>query len=252
MSAAYFISDMHLGAPYVADPREHERRVCRWLDSLRAPGAEAAELYILGDALDYWYEYRNVVPRGYVRFFGSLAALADAGVQITWLTGNHDIWLFDYLSTEIGLTVVDAPMYRVEILGSRFVLAHGDRIGPQKASFRFICHMFRNRTCQRLYSALHPRLTIPFAHGWSRRSRQSGAALTPGEYAARLAPVLRESAREVLQAYPDAQHIVIGHHHHPFQAPVEGAACDLTVLGDWISGGSYARFDGNSLSLVSI
>lgn len=238
---------MHLGARYISDPRAHERRVCDFLQSI---AADASELYILGDALDYWFEYRTAVPRGHIRFFGALAALADAGVHITWITGNHDIWLFDYLRDEIGIEVVDAPMIRREIGGVPFVLAHGDRIGPQKASFRFICQMFRNRVCQRLYAAIHPRLTVPFAQGWSRHSRLHGKPITPAQYSARLNPVLRASAEEVLQTYPDTRHIVLGHHHFPYQTTIEGSNCDLTVLGNWTeTAGSYAVFDGQELSL---
>lgn len=103
----YFISDLHLGAGYIADPRAHEMKVVGFLRSI-AP--KASRLYLLGDILDYWWEYRDVVPRGFTRFFGALAELADAGVEIVWFKGNHDIWIFDYLPAEIGLTVHDGIM----------------------------------------------------------------------------------------------------------------------------------------------
>ena len=112
----FFISDLHLGASYLDEPKSYERRVVRFLNSI---ADEADELYLLGDILDYWYEYRTVVPRGYIRFFGALSALADKGVKITWFIGNHDIWLFDYLAQEIGLRVVDGYEVR-EIYGKRF------------------------------------------------------------------------------------------------------------------------------------
>ena len=89
MKKAYFISDAHLGARYISDKREHEMRLVRFLDSIKD---DAAELYLMGDILDYWYEYKYVVPRGHVRFLGKLAELADAGVKIFWFTGNHDVW----------------------------------------------------------------------------------------------------------------------------------------------------------------
>nr|MDE6670338.1 metallophosphoesterase [Muribaculaceae bacterium] len=101
---AYFLSDLHLGAPYMADSREREVRVVRFLDSIKH---DATHIYLVGDVLDYWYEYRNVVPRGYVRFFGKLAELTDSGVKVTWLIGNHDIWIFDYIPSELGVRVVD-------------------------------------------------------------------------------------------------------------------------------------------------
>ena len=155
----YFISDLHLGARYLPDRRLHEAKIVSFLHSIRDT-AEA--IYLVGDVLDYWYEYRTVVPRGYVRFFGALAALADSGVRITWLTGNHDIWLFDYLRDEIGIEVVDGSIIR-DIAGKRFFIAHGDGVGLLKPSFRFIRAMFRNHICQRLYSSIHPRNILMFS-----------------------------------------------------------------------------------------
>lgn len=116
MGRVYFISDMHLGASYFPDRHAHERLVVSFLESI---ASDADELYMLGDVLDYWFEYRYVVPRGYVRFFGALARLADRGVKIHWFTGNHDIWLFDYLRDEIGIEVVDGYSVR-DIFGKRF------------------------------------------------------------------------------------------------------------------------------------
>ena len=159
MKPVYFISDLHLGATYLPDPLEYERRVVRFLDSI---AGEAGELILLGDILDYWYEYRTVVPRGFTRFFGTLARLADSGVKITWFIGNHDIWLFDYLATEIGLRVVDGVERRT-IGGKNFFLSHGDGVGRLPRTFRFIRATFRNRFCQKLYAAIHPRWTIPLS-----------------------------------------------------------------------------------------
>ena len=107
--ATYFLSDLHLGARYFKSPRDKEMRVVRFLDSVKDT-AEA--VYLVGDVLDYWYEYRYVVPRGFVRFFGKLAELSDAGVKVTWLIGNHDIWIFDYLPAELGIEVVDGVLTR--------------------------------------------------------------------------------------------------------------------------------------------
>ena len=132
---AYFISDLHLGASYMATvQREREIMLCNFLDSI---ADDAESLYLVGDILDYWFEYRNVVPRGYVRFLGALARIADRGVKITWLIGNHDIWIFDYLPNEIGMRVVDGSLVE-EIFGSRFYIAHGDGCGKRTLGFRFI------------------------------------------------------------------------------------------------------------------
>ena len=131
MKKAYFISDLHLGATYSGDRIEREREAVAWLETI---AEDCAELYLLGDVLDYWYEYRTVVPRGYVRFFGALARLADSGVKITWIIGNHDIWIFDYLPSELGVRVVDGVLDTQVLGATRMVMAQATRRQQRRRS----------------------------------------------------------------------------------------------------------------------
>ncbi len=241
---AIFISDLHLGAKYIADPRAHEVRV---VDFLRSVGSDVTELYLLGDILDYWFEYRNVVPRGYVRFFGELAQLSDNGVQITWLTGNHDIWLFDYLRDELGIEVIDSPYIKREISGKKFLLSHGDRIGYAKPSFKLICSVFRNKLCQKLYASLHPRLTIPFALNWSKSSR--GEEYLPSDNTCKHESRIISDADNLAVNNPGTYAVVEGHHHVAIDTVLPDSQARLMVLGDWINKFTYAEFDGKTLTL---
>ena len=138
----YFISDLHLGAKTLTSPRESEKRVVEWLDSIKD---KASAIYLLGDILDYWFEYRSVVPKGYVRFLGKLAELADDGVELYIFTGNHDIWMFDYLQKTIGATII-RDSYETVIYGKKFFMAHGDGLGDPSKSFKFLRCFFRNKT----------------------------------------------------------------------------------------------------------
>lgn len=237
----YFISDLHLGALSMKHPLDYERRVVRFLRSIKDT---AKRLYLLGDILDYWYEYRYVVPRGFTRFFGALAELADDGVEITWMIGNHDIWIFDYLPTEIGMRVVDGTEI-TEIDGKTFFLTHGDGVGFMPAGFRFIRSVFRNRFCQRLFSAVHPRWTVPFAHRWSVSSR--GACAGPARSKGEDEPYVA-FAREYLAAHPHVDFFIMGHRHILMDMEV-GPGSRLVVLGDWLYHFSYAVWDGGELVL---
>lgn len=244
----YFLSDIHLGAAYMPDRKAHEAKVVAFLQSIEQ---DAERLYLLGDILDYWFEYRDVVPRGYVRFFGQLARMADRGTEIVWFTGNHDIWLFDYLRDEIGITVVDTPAggIPVDIDGTRFFLGHGDNFGRQPRSYTFLRALFHNRLCQRLYASLHPRWTIPFAHGWSAHSRLASAptpsvpAISPRARAA-----VETFARSLADADPALRYIIIGHHHLPLAEQIS-PDCRLVILGNWIDRATYASFDGKEVKL---
>lgn len=248
MKKVYFISDLHLGATYLPDKRRWEQRVVDFLDSI---AGEASELYLLGDILDYWYEYRKVVPRGYVRFFGALARLADSGVKIHWFIGNHDIWLFDYLRDEIGLEVVDGYVVR-DIMGRRFFLTHGDGVGRLNPGFRFLRGLFRNKLCQKLYAAIHPRWTVGFAHAWSRSSRGYDPAEVPefmGEDAEPLVQFSKEYLRDVDS---EVDYFVYGHRHVMVDIEISPRPTRLIILGDWIYHFSYGVFDGEKFSLKTV
>lgn len=238
---AYFISDLHLGSNCLPDKRAAEARVVAFLHSI---ADKAGDLYLMGDVLDYWYEYRTAVPRGHIRFFGALARLSDAGVRIHWYIGNHDIWLFDYLRDEIGIEIVDG--YRIErILGKTFFLTHGDAVGQRPASFRFIRSLFRNRVAQKLYAAIHPRWTIPFAHSWSSSSRGSKPLISP--WRGIDAEIQGRFAAEYIKTHPDIDYFVMGHRHVAIDEPVGTAR--LIILGEWIDSPTYAVFDGSTLRL---
>lgn len=218
-------------------------RVVRFLDSIH----DAAAVYLLGDILDYWYEYRNVVPRGYVRFFGALARLADAGVPIYWMTGNHDVWLFDYLRDEIGLTVLKTHVQH-EIMGKTFFLSHGDDVGYRRPMYRFMRFCFYNRVCQMLYAAVHPRWTFPIAQGWStenRTSRKPQDVVAAVEVSAKNLCFFSAS---YAASHPEIDYFIYGHLHIARQVELEGAR-QVTFLGDWISQFTYAAFDGEQLIL---
>ena len=237
------MSDLHLGAPYMEDSRESEKRVVAFLDSIKE---SADTIYLLGDILDYWYEYKYVVPRGYVRFFGKLAELTDSGIKIIWLKGNHDIWIFDYIPDELGIEVVDGSLVR-EIHGKKFFLEHGDGVGKQEPSFKFIRRLFRSRFCQWMFAGIHPRWTVPFAYNWSAHSRKGGEERgIPDES---LLVNLKNFVKEYHKSHPEIDYFVFGHIHILSREVIEDG-CEMVVLGEWIRTFSYARMDSQGLKLL--
>lgn len=245
----YFLSDLHLGSRWYADPHDAEKRVVAFLNSVKD---DAKAIYFVGDVLDYWFEYRYVVPRGYVRFFGKIAELSDAGVKITWLRGNHDIWIFDYLPKELGIEVVTGTLIR-DIDGSRFFIEHGDGVGERPVSLKILRGVFHNRFCQRLFSGVHPRWTVPLAYGWSRSNR--GHHPEPAPYlGADKEPLMRFAAEYLAQEEID--YFIFGHRHilveERLEAEVAGGGkrtASAVILGEWINTCSYAVFDGQDLRL---
>lgn len=242
----YFASDAHLGARFHKDPLAIEKRLVRWLDSIRH---EAAAVYFLGDMFDYWFEYKYVVPKGFTRFLGKVAELADRGVEMHFFIGNHDIWMFDYLPAETGAIVHREPL-TVDLTGKRFFLAHGDEVDNRSLTFRFLRGLFRNKFCQRLYAAIHPRWTMGFAYGWSLHSRQAGLREQEeaDSYKGEAAEYLVVFAKEYLKTHPDIHFFVFGHRHIMLDLMLSRTS-RLLIAGDWMRYFSYIVWDGENLAM---
>ncbi|HIX85721.1 MAG TPA: UDP-2,3-diacylglucosamine diphosphatase [Candidatus Parabacteroides intestinigallinarum] len=241
----YFASDAHLGARFLKDPLATERRLTRWLDSVKR---EAAAIWFLGDMFDYWYEYKYVVPKGHTRFLGKLAELSDMGVEIHFFIGNHDIWMFDYLPREIG-AFIHRDTLTVDLLGKRFFLGHGDEVDYRSRAFRLMRRVFRNRFCQWLYAGIHPRWTFGFALGWSLSSRRSGLEKQEErEYQGEAGEYLVAFAKEYLKTHPDINFFIFGHRHIMLDLMLSRTA-RILIAGDWMRYCSYIVWDGENLFL---
>ena len=244
MKKHYFISDLHLGASYIKDSRAHETRVIGFLDTIKG---DASSLYLLGDILDYWFEYKNVVPQGHVRFFGKLAELADAGVKIYWMTGNHDVWLRNYLKEEIGLTVYYGNT-TISLDGHEIFISHGDDVGRRSFVYRVTRALFYNKFCQWLYAAIHPRWTTQIATGISTQNRTSRNLVKEEQAIADAAQALIDFTISHSAQHPEVKHYIYGHLHLAKQHEISNGV-QITFLGDWISQDTYAVFDGYTVQL---
>ncbi len=237
----YFVSDVHLGAPALNNNREREKLFAQWLDFI---AKDVTALYLLGDIFDFWFEYKKVVPRGYTRILGRLADLSDSGVPIHFFTGNHDLWVFDYLTDEIGLTL-HRDSFMTEIGGKKFFLAHGDGLDPDDKTYLFMKKIFTSKKMQWLFSRLHPNFAFYLAHRWSKSSRLSNDAVKEQF------KVKNECMYNFAEMYLKKEWIdyfIFGHRHQMADVEVKNGS-RLILLGDWITNYSYAEFDGKSVIL---
>ena len=239
----FFVSDVHLGLD-VNDPADREDRFVRFLKGI--PKDTTHTLYLLGDIWDFWYEYRDVVPKGSVRVFSALLDLMDAGVQVCFFPGNHDIWCYRYFE-EMGMKILRQP-YVVEIDGRRFCLGHGDGLGPGHFWYKVMRKCFNNRFLQRLFSTLHPWLAFRIGRGWSKKSRvaRSREYVFRGEEE----PLYR-FAVDFSQTHP-VDYFIFGHFHTQVRATLPGGA-KLFVLKDWMQPGTapYLYWGGMSVGFGS-
>ena len=156
----YFASDFHLGAPNYKDSISREKKIVEWLSEIQV---DASELYLVGDVFDFWFEWKHAVPKGYVRILGKLAEMCDQGIPIHFFTGNHDLWTFGYLEKEIGLKIHREPV-EVNLQNKLFYIGHGDGLGIGDAKYKVPKKVFTNKTCQWLFSRLHPNFSFGLAN----------------------------------------------------------------------------------------
>ena len=230
----YFVSDVHLGLD-VKDPAGREARFVRFLRSIPADRTET--LYLLGDIWDFWYEYRDVVPRGYVRVFAALTDLMDAGVKVRFFTGNHDIWAYSYFES-LGMERMEQPAV-VKLAGKTFCLGHGDGLGPGMRGYKIMRAIFHNRFLQILFSGLHPWFAFRLGNGWSRRSRL--AKDRPYVFRGADEPLYRWAVD--FAAKEKVDYFIFGHYHAPVDLMLPDGA-RLMVLKDWMESSPYFLFDG--------
>ncbi len=243
----YFVSDFHLGIPDHNKSLEREKKLVRWLDNIRT---DAEEIFLMGDIFDFWFEYKTVVPKGFVRLMGKLAEISDAGIPVHLFKGNHDLWAFDYLEKEVGLHLYRFPVVR-QIMGKTFFLAHGDGLGPGDKSYKFLKSVFEFPPNQFLFRWLHPDVGAWMGSYFSRRSRLAKMSRAGKEEAHfdKEKEMLFQYAQKKAEAHPEVDFFVFGHRHMPIILPVN-AKTHLVILGDWISHFSYGIFDGNTFRLA--
>ena len=240
---AYFASDFHLGVR-VGSTREEqlrEREIVDWLNAIRV---DAGAVFLLGDLFDFWFEYRHVVPKGFVRFQAAVASLCDAGIPVYFFSGNHDLWMSDYLEAELGVVIVHHPV-SLTINGTTFHIGHGDGLGPGDSKYKLLKKIFTNPLAQWLFRLLHPDLGIALARRWSAGSRLSKLDRFE-EYHGEKEYLLRYCRDMELQRHH--KYYIFGHRHLVLDVPLTGESRYIN-LGDWLNNRVYAIFDGDEFIL---
>jgi UDP-2,3-diacylglucosamine hydrolase len=242
----YFASDFHLGVPDYESSLVREKLL---VDFLTQCSADCSELFLMGDVFDFWFEYRTVVPKGYVRLLGKLAEMADQGIKIHLFTGNHDIWAFSYLQDEIGVEIHRHPKI-MTFNGKTFYLAHGDGLGPGDKGYKFLKKVFSNRFNQWLFSWLHPDIGARLALYFSRKSRLASIVKDKKR---ETSPDIREEmlykfCTGFLSERKDIDYFIFGHRHLPTDISLNSRT-RMVILGDWLTNFTYACFDGENLDL---
>jgi UDP-2,3-diacylglucosamine hydrolase len=238
----YFLSDFHLGAPDYASSLDREKLVVKFLDEIKN---EASVIFILGDLFDFWYEYKKVVPKGFVRILGKLAELTDSGIIIHFFVGNHDMWMNGYFEKELNIQVYH-DVQEFEFNGKNFLIGHGDGLGPGDRRYKFMKKIFRNKFSQFLFGILHPYTGIGLADYFSRKSR-AATGKEDEKFLGEEKEWLIIYCYEMLKK-KHFDFFIFGHRHLPIQFQLNEGS-EYINLGDWIKYFSYAVFENDKITL---
>ncbi len=239
----YFASDFHLGAPNAHESREREIRIVSWLNDIEA---NTAAIFLVGDIFDFWFEYKHVIPRGFSRFQGKLRDLRDKGIPIFFFRGNHDMWMFDYFQEEFDIPVFH-DLVALSASDKKFLIGHGDGLGPGDHTYKIIKRVFRNGFAQWAFQWLHPNIGVYLAKKWSSKSRiknngKDDSFKEDDEW------LLKYCSETEEQDHHD--YYVFGHRHLPIEIDVNESSKYIN-LGEWFNQYTYGVFDGDSFDLKS-
>jgi len=242
MGKIYFASDFHLGlnSPFNSS-EEREKLLVSWLLKV---AEDAERIYLVGDLFDFWFEYKYTAPKGFVRFLGTLASIKDSGISIEIFTGNHDMWMFDYLEKELGVPIHRNPI-SIEHQGKKILLGHGDGLGPGDHGYKFIKKVFANPVCQWLFARIHPNLGFGVANFWSKKSRVNSAS--PDYFLGVHHEWLVQYCHEI-EAKKHYDYYVFGHRHLPIE--YQFGQSKYINLGDWLKYYTYGVLEDGNLQLM--
>ena len=237
----YFSSDHHFGAPNEEDSLVREKKFVQWLDEIKE---DCGILFLLGDLFDFWFEYKYVVPRGFVRVMGKLAEIADRGIPIYFFVGNHDLWMKDYLEEQIN-AIVFRDKQDFIINGKEFFIVHGDGKGPGDTGYKRMKKVFTNKVCQFLFYLLHPDFAMWLGITTSRKNKMISGDEDVHFLGVENEWLIKYSERQLERKHYDF--LVYGHRHLPMEIDIKKSK--HFNLGDWINYFTYGVFDGEKFEL---
>ena len=238
----YFASDFHLGAPTYEKSLEREKQIVAWLNYIQPT---AKEIFLVGDIFDFWFEYKHAIPKGFIRLQGKIAELTDSGIPVHFFTGNHDMWIFDYIPKELGVQLHKKPVNRV-FGNKKFYIGHGDGLGPGDYAYKILKKVFSNKLCQWSFARLHPNFGIWLANLSSKKSR----AKTGNDDSLFLGVEnewLASYSKDILKS-EHFDYFIYGHRHLPLNINLTEKSTYIN-LGDWLNYFTFLEFDGNEATL---
>lgn len=238
----YFISDTHLGLEFKdSSPIIREQILIKFLDQIKS---QATEIFLVGDIFDFWFEWNHVIPKYYTLILAKLHELTSLGITIHFFTGNHDLWIKDYLHQYIGLTLHTSPLV-ITRGNKKLFITHGDTLYKHKGISRLIEVVFRSNAAKWLAQRfIHPDLMSRFGRGWSKSNRAKHGDIAH-EFQKEDDYWVKASRKLLSQdEYKDVNYFIYGHLHLALIYPLT-LDSNMVILGEWVDDPTYTTLDEN-------
>ncbi len=239
----YFVSDTHLGLNYGnKTPQQREKIFTNFLTSIED---KCSELFLVGDIFDFWFEWNKTIPKGFVRTLAQLQKMTEKGIPIHFLPGNHDLWIGNYLSQEIGLTLHQDHLLTTR-QGKTLYIAHGDKLYKHKGVSKLLETIFRSKAARYIgQRIIHPDTLCRFGQNWSQSNRKKHGDITHSftgedDYWVKV-------SRKMLETM-DVDYFIYGHLHCPITYPLNEKST-MVVLGEWVENPTYGVMENGELTL---
>jgi len=236
----YLASDFHLGMKGKLTSEEREKLICQWLHSIKD---DAGAIILVGDIFDYWFEYKQVVPKGFSRFWATMRILRDQGIPIVFFTGNHDMWMFKYATEEYGIPIFSDPQEFL-LNGKKVLIHHGDGLGPGDYGYKFIKQFTSSKICQWIFARLHPNFALGVMRFFSSTSRNFDKEISFDESTERLIPYCEDQIKKTAYDY-----LIFGHRHLVIDHVLSNGKSRYINLGDWLNDTSFLKMTENDYKL---
>ena len=240
----YFASDFHLGAEKDKSGLICERKIISWLDSIEN---DAGGVILVGDIFDFWFEYKKVIPKGFIRFQAKLVSIIEREIPVIFFTGNHDAWMFDYFTEELGIPVFRHPVV-LNVGSQKLLVGHGDGLGPGDNFYKILKRIFSSKISQWFFRWIHPDIGVALAQRWSRSSRLTNTD-KDGGFKSKEDEWLWHYSSEV-EATDHHDYYIFGHRHIPLDLQV-GEHSRYLNLGEWVNHFTCVKYDGKNAELLT-